>query len=546
MSKLRFLFPILIALSSFSIYALPNITLYENGEYVCQIKNDKFYNADDELVYILQGDQLVPTDIPKQDNAFLQKIADLTVRKVVETEKLLIQNNFYDGKLISFSEYSKLTGNLVRTNFLFPDEQIYEYDEDSGLGTKVTWFTNGKIDEYSIVEYDSENRLVKGSKYDSNGVLLKYKILEYDSSDENLSVIYEYDSNNNLKSKTVYDTKTKKPSECYRYADDSKNSEKWTYLKFDEDGNYKIDENFFLQIQNIPNASFVFNLVETMTKDSFADFTEEISGKISKYDFSVADDGYIQIKNLKDKHYLISDCIFLFSTKLFTKNSFTVFCFMPDENYEIDISSCYKLEMRNNSLATEGSDSKIDYKLLNKAGKGKGPFGFDIGMNYDEVKEACGGAELEHIGDDRYYVKPKKTHPLFEKYLVWISDEFGLYYIKAISRDIYTSDYGTEAKNEFNSLLSSLEKKYGKFTKTDKVDSDSYLKSDKNWLYSLSKGARKCEACWAISQDNMFDYNGLMGIGLGISYVSYHTTSVWLEYAFMNSIAVEENEDDAL
>ena len=71
---------------------------------------------------------------------------------------------------------------------------------------------------------------------------------------------------------------------------------------------------------------------------------------------------------------------------------------------------------------------------MNKSGKGKGPFGFDIGMTYDEVKEACNGEAPEHISDDRYYVKPKNTHPLFEKYIVWISPKYGVYYVKGIGR----------------------------------------------------------------------------------------------------------------
>ena len=40
---------------------------------------------------------------------------------------------------------------------------------------------------------------------------------------------------------------------------------------------------------------------------------------------------------------------------------------------------------------------------MNKSGKGSGPFGFSIGMTYDEVKAACNGVEPEHIRDDRYY-----------------------------------------------------------------------------------------------------------------------------------------------
>ena len=275
MSKLKYFFPILAVLFSFNLYALPDITLYESGEKVWQIRNNKFYDSDDDLVYVLQGDKLISTENTEQINIF-KKFYELIEKKVHETESSIIFNNFYNGKLISFHEYSKLTGNLIRQNFLLSNEQIYDYDEKSGLGTKITWITNGKIDKYSLFEYDSENRLVKGSEYDSNGNLLKYKTLEYDSSgEEKLSAIFEYDSNGNLKSKTVYDTETEEPTECYRYMDGAKNAEKWNYLKFDDVyGEYIIDENFFLHTYSIPTPTFTFELLEMMTKDNFPGFEE--------------------------------------------------------------------------------------------------------------------------------------------------------------------------------------------------------------------------------------------------------------------------------
>ena len=94
-----------------------------------------------------------------------------------------------------------------------------------------------------------------------------------------------------------------------------------------------------------------------------------------------------------------------------------------------------------------------------------GPFGFSMGMTLDEITVACNGAEPKYIGDDRYYVQPAKSHPLFDGYVVWVSETSGLYYIKGISKEIKTTDYGTEVKQEFSKLLSPLERKYGKFKK---------------------------------------------------------------------------------
>ncbi|MDE7291553.1 MAG: hypothetical protein K2N58_05850 [Treponemataceae bacterium] len=186
---------------------------------------------------------------------------------------------------------------------------------------------------------------------------------------------------------------------------------------------------------------------------------------------------------------------------------------------------------------------------MNKSGKGSGPFGFDIGMTYEEVKVACGGSEPEHIADERYYVKPKKAHPLFEKYIVWISDAVGLYYIKGISRDIRTSDYGTEAKRQFDNLLSPLEKKYGKFSLTDTIKSDYYWKDEKYWMQALSEGARTYRAQWSVTKENYKDFDGLFGILLGIDCASKYLTSeayIWIEYEFQNHDDAQEALDDVL
>lgn len=56
-----------------------------------------------------------------------------------------------------------------------------------------------------------------------------------------------------------------------------------------------------------------------------------------------------------------------------------------------------------------------------------GPFGLDMGMTIEDVTKACGGNELEYISDDRYYIQPVKSHPLFEGYVVWISETEATY-----------------------------------------------------------------------------------------------------------------------
>ncbi|MCR5045071.1 MAG: hypothetical protein K6A42_00665 [Treponema sp.] len=183
----------------------------------------------------------------------------------------------------------------------------------------------------------------------------------------------------------------------------------------------------------------------------------------------------------------------------------------------------------------------------NKSGKNKGPFGFDIGMSYEEVKTACEGIEPEHIADDRYFVTPKKSHPLFEKYIVWISDLYGLYYVKGVGHDIDTNNYGTEAKKQFNDLLSILESKYGNFKKTDTVDEDYLYHEEHYWMTALKDGARTYTASWYTLSPE--DYNGLETIGLGIKCSEKYSTDkayIWLEYGFTNQDIAQEVLDDVL
>lgn len=47
-----------------------------------------------------------------------------------------------------------------------------------------------------------------------------------------------------------------------------------------------------------------------------------------------------------------------------------------------------------------------------------GPFGLEMGMSLQQVKNACGGTEARLIDDDRYYVEPLQKHSAFEGYII--------------------------------------------------------------------------------------------------------------------------------
>ncbi|MCR5217546.1 hypothetical protein [Treponema sp.] len=177
-----------------------------------------------------------------------------------------------------------------------------------------------------------------------------------------------------------------------------------------------------------------------------------------------------------------------------------------------------------------------------------GPFGLNMGMTLEEVTAAC-KEEPEYIADDRYYIQPLKSHPLFDGYVVWVNETQGLYYIKGVSKEINTNDYGTEIKLEFSKILSPLERKYGKFKMINKLSNDTIWKDDKYWMNALADGARTYRADWEATEDTMNNFDGLIAISLGINTKASYITNkayIWIEYGFINSADGFSSLDDVL
>jgi hypothetical protein len=253
-----------------------------------------------------------------------------------------------------------------------------------------------------------------------------------------------------------------------------------------------------------------------------------------KYAFTNNDKAYNPIQKLKEKDLLIPSSYI----ELHKKNSDSFFYFDVKDD-EIDLSSCYKIEI--------SKKTNKFFAAMNKSGKNSGPFCFYIGMTYEEVKAACGGRELKHISGDCYQVSPQKKHPLFEEYTVWISREYGLYYVKGLTRDINTNKYGTEIKNRFADILDDLETKYGNFRIIDTIDKDYIFSDEQYWMTALKDGARTYRASWYTLKPE--DYNGLESIGLGIKCSNKYSSDeafIWLEYGFTNNDIAQEALDDVL
>jgi hypothetical protein len=130
-----------------------------------------------------------------------------------------------------------------------------------------------------------------------------------------------------------------------------------------------------------------------------------------------------------------------------------------------------------------------------------GPFGIEKGMSLAEIKRVC-NMTPEPIGDNKYYIVPPQTNELFEKYIVQIDPEYGVYWLKAIGKDIYTNGHGEMLISTFWSLVGSIRRTYGEESYIkDVVKEDSIFDDSGDFMYALQKGDRELYVAWSRMYD---------------------------------------------
>ncbi|MBR6297364.1 MAG: hypothetical protein IKR40_12895 [Treponema sp.] len=172
------------------------------------------------------------------------------------------------------------------------------------------------------------------------------------------------------------------------------------------------------------------------------------------------------------------------------------------------------------------------------------PFGLRMGMNLEEISQACGGQRPKNVKDDCYKISPEKNHPLFEEYYAYVDDVEGLYYIKAVSSRITSNRYGAELKEKFYEISNRIAKTYGTPEIADEIldSSDYFASQDNGWLAAITNGSRILAVIWQ-TESPMKD---------NLEYVYLYVTAedfrdrgwVNLEYRFTNAYAVEDSQDD--
>jgi hypothetical protein len=157
-----------------------------------------------------------------------------------------------------------------------------------------------------------------------------------------------------------------------------------------------------------------------------------------------------------------------------------------------------------------------------------GPFGLDMGMTIDQIKNKTGKIP-ELVQDDLYRVDPPNKNDMFEAYIVQISPKYGIVWIKAIGKDITTNGYGIQLKSAFDSLVSSIEKTYGKYKKTDFLMSSSIWKDPDDFMMGLLRKDRYLMASWNKESDSTLP-NDIVTIAVAATASSSSKGYISLEY----------------
>jgi hypothetical protein len=167
------------------------------------------------------------------------------------------------------------------------------------------------------------------------------------------------------------------------------------------------------------------------------------------------------------------------------------------------------------------------------------PFGFATGMTKQQVIAKLGkAAVMTDSGVAVTFNTAPNPHPDFEVYACSFSPEKGLLKVVAISRDIRTSDDGSELQSKFHSVRDALADKYGKpekdfdFCKANDVEcrSEYYMMELKEQNRYLSSYWQAASGKLPLNIHTIAVEANALGINKGYISVGYEFAG-WEEFA---------------
>lgn len=163
-----------------------------------------------------------------------------------------------------------------------------------------------------------------------------------------------------------------------------------------------------------------------------------------------------------------------------------------------------------------------------------GPFGISMGTPISELK----GCSPIIPGKWRCDTVPR-PHSTFANYIVQAHPSTGVCWIKALTGEIASNDFGSQLTSRFDEVAAQLDEVYGKGESMSALMPGSIWKEPREWMMALAKGDRYHARKWAAGSGVELK-NNIKTIYLGIVARSTSMGLIALEYAFQNEAECEK------
>ena len=177
-----------------------------------------------------------------------------------------------------------------------------------------------------------------------------------------------------------------------------------------------------------------------------------------------------------------------------------------------------------------------------------GPFGLDMGMSLDQIRNITGENPVlyqdDFLQDDFYEINPPNGHDMFESYLVQVSPTYGVVWIRAIGKEITTNGHGTQLKSAFDNLAASIERTSGKYEKRDMLMPGCMSNEPEDFVMEIAKKERMLMAIWEKEIGSTLPADTLL-IFLTVSASSSSEGHVVLEYHSPNKKLADDEKQAA-
>ena len=170
------------------------------------------------------------------------------------------------------------------------------------------------------------------------------------------------------------------------------------------------------------------------------------------------------------------------------------------------------------------------------------PFGLHMGMPKDQIGEV-----VKEVSTFKYQLgSVSEPHQDLETYVVTVTPNAGLCFIRALAPTMRVSSDGTELKSAFEDLKLQIEAIYGKPYVADSLKEGSTLDRPRDWMRALFEQERTLLARWSAPDDNLPMKPTIRKVYVAAFAESRSSGYVVVEFYFDNYDQCQEEINDAV